>query len=130
MLDAGLKALAIGPITHEDHIDGLLTIGTRRDGFAKTLVDRRHALLASNNTTSALLAEHLHARRQQVELRRLLGGLIAARTFYPVFQPIVDLASGEVVGYEALTRFESGQRSDPLSHMVERLWVVTDRHLA
>jgi EAL domain-containing protein (putative c-di-GMP-specific phosphodiesterase class I) len=112
MLHAGLKAMAIGPITHGDHIDGLLTIGTRQDGFAKTLVDRRHALLASNNTTSALLAEHLHARRQQVELRRVLGELIAARTFYPVFQPIVDLASGEVVGYEALTRFESGQRPD------------------
>jgi PAS domain S-box-containing protein len=112
MLNAGLKAMAIGPITHGDHVDGLLTIGTREDGFAKTLVDRRHALLASNNTTSALLAEHLHARRQQVELRRVLGELIAARTFYPVFQPIVDLASGEVVGYEALTRFESGQRPD------------------
>lgn len=112
MLNAGLKAMAIGPITHGDHVDGLLTIGTRQDGFAKTLVDRQHALLASNNTTSALLAEHLHARRQQVELRRVLGDLIAARAFYPVFQPIVDMASGEVVGYEALTRFESGQRPD------------------
>jgi EAL domain-containing protein (putative c-di-GMP-specific phosphodiesterase class I) len=30
----------------------------------------------------------------------------------PVFQPIVDLESGEHVGYEALTRFESGQRPD------------------
>ena len=112
MLNAGLKAMAIGPITHGDHVDGLLTIGTRQDGFAKTLVERRHALLASNNTTSALLAEHLHARRQQVELRRVLGELMAARTFYPVFQPIVDLASGGAVGYEALTRFESGQRPD------------------
>jgi EAL domain-containing protein (putative c-di-GMP-specific phosphodiesterase class I) len=29
-----------------------------------------------------------------------------------VFQPIVDLVSGETVGYEALTRFDSGQRPD------------------
>ena len=112
MLNAGLKALAIGPITHGDHVDGLLTIGTSQEGFAKTLVDRRHALLASNNTTSALLAEHLHTRRTQYELRQEVGELIAARTFYPVFQPIVDLQSGEAVGYEALTRFESEQRPD------------------
>ena len=29
-----------------------------------------------------------------------------------MFQPIVDLESSEVVGYEALTRFDSGQRPD------------------
>jgi EAL domain-containing protein (putative c-di-GMP-specific phosphodiesterase class I) len=29
-------------------------------------------------------------------------------TFFTVFQPIFDLASGEVVGYEALTRFADG----------------------
>ncbi|HEY5276023.1 MAG TPA: EAL domain-containing protein, partial [Coriobacteriia bacterium] len=33
-------------------------------------------------------------------------------SFHPVFQPIVDLASRDVVGYEALTRFDSGQRPD------------------
>jgi len=32
--------------------------------------------------------------------------------FHPVFQPIVDLASGAVVGYEALTRFVDGTRPD------------------
>ncbi len=30
-------------------------------------------------------------------------------TFFTVFQPIIDLASGEPVGYEALTRFADGQ---------------------
>ncbi len=112
MRDIGLKAMAIAPITHGDHVDGLLAIGTRRDDFAKILVERRHTLVASSTTSSALLAERLHARRYEVELRRMLGEVIASRLFHPVFQPIVDLASGEVVGYEALTRFESGQRPD------------------
>ena len=112
MRDIDLKAMAIGPIRHEDHVDGLLVIGTREDDFAKTLVERRHTLLASGNTSSALLAERLHARRFEVELRRMLGEVIAARSFHPVFQPLVDLGSGDVAGYEALTRFESGQRPD------------------
>ena len=32
--------------------------------------------------------------------------------FYPVFQPIVDLAGGELVGYEALTRFAGEMAPD------------------
>jgi PAS domain S-box-containing protein len=112
MRDIGLKAMAVGPITHGDHVDGLLVIGTRQDDFAKTLVERRQTLLASGNISSALLAERLHARRKEVELRRSLGDVIAGRAFHSVFQPIVDLVFGEVVGYEALTRFDSGQRPD------------------
>jgi EAL domain-containing protein (putative c-di-GMP-specific phosphodiesterase class I) len=35
-----------------------------------------------------------------------IGSIIAAQAFHPVFQPIVELASNEIVGYEALTRFD------------------------
>lgn len=37
------------------------------------------------------------------------SGVFEEYTFFTVFQPIVDLASGEPVGYEALTRFADGQ---------------------
>jgi PAS domain S-box-containing protein len=111
MESIGLKAIAIGPITHGDHVDGLLVIGTRQDEFAKTLVERRPALVDSS-TTSAILAERLHTRRREVALRESLGEVIAAQSFHPVFQPIVDLESGEAVGYEALTRFDSERSPD------------------
>jgi len=45
-------------------------------------------------------------------VRTALANLIATHAFRPVFQPIVDLATGEAMGYEALTRFDSGQRPD------------------
>jgi len=86
-------------------------IGTRQDEFAKTLVERRPALVDSS-TTSAILAERLHTRRREVALRESLGEVIAAQSFHPVFQPIVDLESGEAVGYEALTRFDSERSPD------------------
>jgi len=38
-------------------------------------------------------------------------------TFFTVFQPIVDLTSGDPVGYEALTRFADGQ--SPLASLAE-----------
>jgi EAL domain-containing protein (putative c-di-GMP-specific phosphodiesterase class I) len=44
--------------------------------------------------------------------RAALDHVIAVRAFHPVFQPIVELASGRTAGYEALTRFDSGQPPD------------------
>ncbi len=109
---AGLKALAYGPIVHGDHIGGCLQIGTFDERFARTLVEKMPAVISFSATSSALLAERLHRMYRQAELRRALASVLASRSFHPVFQPIVDLETGETVGYEALTRFDSGQRPD------------------
>jgi PAS domain S-box-containing protein len=109
---AGLKAVAYGPIVHGDHVGGTVVVGTYDEGFARTLVEHPSAFLFFSTTSSALLAERLHEMRRVVDLRRALASLLAARAFRPVFQPIVDLESGQVVGYEALTRFDSGRRPD------------------
>ncbi len=87
-------------------------IGTRDPAFARTLVDKMPLLVDFSTTPSALLAERLHAHRKAIELRNAVATIIADRAFHPVFQPIVELRSGEVVGYEALTRFDSGMRPD------------------
>lgn len=52
--------------------------------------------------------------RQRSELRadrRSLAAIIERNQFRPVFQPIVELSSRQVVGFEALTRFDDG--ADP-----------------
>lgn len=41
-----------------------------------------------------------------------LTAIIEQRAFHPVFQPIVDLETGAVVGFEALTRFDDQTRPD------------------
>jgi len=50
------------------------------------------------------IADRRQSTRERSELRRVL----ANRRFFPVFQPIVTLRTGDVVGYEALTRFVDG----------------------
>jgi len=107
-----LKAFAYGPITHGDQMVGCLTVGTADARFARTLVEKMPAIASFSTTSSALLADRMLAMRREAELRETLRATLASRSFRPVFQPIVDLESGEVVGYEALTRFESGQRPD------------------
>jgi EAL domain-containing protein (putative c-di-GMP-specific phosphodiesterase class I) len=44
--------------------------------------------------------------------RQPVGAILANRAFVPVFQPIVDIATGLVVGYEALSRFDGGSPAD------------------
>lgn len=109
---AGLIALAFGPIVHGAHVDGGVVIGTRDPAFGRTLVEKWATLIDFSTTPSALLAERLHGRRTEIALRGSVADILAGHTFRPVFQPIVELATGEVVGHEALTRFHSGQRPD------------------
>jgi EAL domain-containing protein (putative c-di-GMP-specific phosphodiesterase class I) len=45
-------------------------------------------------------------------LRRSITDTLEFQSFQPVFQPIVELATGEIVGHEALTRFATDQRPD------------------
>lgn len=45
---------------------------------------------------------------------RLLEGCIARRAFHLVYQPIVSLADGEILGYEALVRCDRVELKNPL----------------
>ena len=109
---SGLKALAFGPIGHSDHVEGVLALGTLDEHFAQMVVEKMPGIISFSTTLSALLGERLHAVRLKGDLHERIAASIAARAFHPVFQPIVDLETREVVGYEALTRFDSGQRPD------------------
>jgi PAS domain S-box-containing protein len=112
LTEAGLRAFAFGPIVHGDHADGGAVIGTRDEQFARALVDKLPGIVAFGTTSSAMLGERLHASRQHTLLHREIAQLVAARGFHPVFQPIVDIATREVAGYEGLTRFDDGRSPD------------------
>lgn len=75
--------------------------------------------VARDVTERKLEEERLHApamalARRQVESIDRIQAIIDAGAFMPVYQPIVDLATGDAVGFEALTRFADGSRPDQL----------------
>ncbi len=109
---AGLAALAYSPIVQGDSVLGVLMVGTRQADFARTLVEKMPGMVAFGSTATALLGERLRAHQQRHGDRAGLAAILAAGSFHPVFQPIIDLDSELVVGYEALTRFDSGLRPD------------------
>jgi EAL domain-containing protein (putative c-di-GMP-specific phosphodiesterase class I) len=109
---AGLRALAYAPIVHGGQILGVVVLGTFGEAYVHTLVEQMPGIVSFSATSSALLGERMHARREERKRHDALEDAITARAFHPVFQSIVDLETGETMGYEALTRFDSGQRPD------------------
>lgn len=106
----GVSAIASLPIVGAEGQVGILVIGTATGGVA-SLIPRMPSLIEFGALATALLADPLAARQTAAARQRELWDLIGARAFDPVFQPIVELSSGAVVGYEALTRFHD--KADP-----------------
>jgi EAL domain-containing protein (putative c-di-GMP-specific phosphodiesterase class I)/DNA-binding response OmpR family regulator len=105
-------AMAIIPLRTSTSILGALVVGTQVDDGITFLAGRLPVLESFGAVASALLATAILARQQRGEIRRELESVLADRTFEPVFQPILDLGSGRIVGHEALTRFRDGIRPD------------------
>jgi EAL domain-containing protein (putative c-di-GMP-specific phosphodiesterase class I)/CheY-like chemotaxis protein len=66
-------------------------------------------------TVALLLGQALSDGHRTRESRTQVERTIASEAFEPVFQPIVAIATGEVLGYEALTRLASG---DPIVRLL------------
>lgn len=70
----------------------------------------RNAHLAAE--VASLRALEVSERRRMEHLRRHVRAIVSKDAFAPVFQPIVRLDDGQLVGYEALTRFANGVSPD------------------
>jgi EAL domain-containing protein (putative c-di-GMP-specific phosphodiesterase class I)/DNA-binding response OmpR family regulator len=109
-------SLAAGaPIYAGDDLVGILTIGVTRNDGQSALVRRARLLAAAidyanimSTTAGAAFADRRHEAAARAGLRQVL----TANRFQSVFQPIVDLESRVIVGFEALTRFEDGTSPD------------------
>lgn len=105
-------AMAIIPLRTSVAMLGAIVVCTEAvDGI--TFLARRLPVLESfGAVASALLGPGILARQRRGEILRNLEDVLARSAFEPVFQPIVELATGRTVGHEALTRFHDGTRPD------------------
>jgi PAS domain S-box-containing protein len=110
LASGGGDLVAFAPIRVGEDVMGLLMVG---DG--PSLTDQP-ALIESVEEfaalTSSVLGPPLSERRRVRDARARISRILADHTFHPVFQALVDLESGDVSGYEALTRFDDGTAPD------------------
>jgi EAL domain-containing protein (putative c-di-GMP-specific phosphodiesterase class I) len=108
----GIMANAYAPIVMDGAPIGVLVTGSDQDDAVDRMTERLPALLEFSAISGALLAGAIADRL--VAATRLAGirSIISQAQFAPVFQPIVDLTTGRVCGYEALTRFRDGTAPD------------------
>jgi PAS domain S-box-containing protein len=108
----GMRGVAFAPIDNGDGPIGVVALGTRDPIAALRIDERLPAAIEFAAAARSLIAGPLASRAVRTASRRRVEAIIAADAFEPVFQPIVNLMTGEAIGYEALTRFSDGTRPD------------------
>ncbi len=110
--ELGVTASGFAPVRHGQDLLGLLVItSSDPDGIAQ-LTETLPSVLEFAAVAGALVGPAMLDRTEVGRVRAHIAGILATGAFHPVFQPIVELGTGKTVGYEALTRFDSGQRPD------------------
>lgn len=105
---AGLVAAAYAPIHGPTSLVGLLVIGTSLPAVATGIGDQFPTLLSFAAIAGALLGETHEQHHRIGAAIAVVQAIIADEAFEPVFQPVVELGTRRLVGYEALTRFADG----------------------
>jgi EAL domain-containing protein (putative c-di-GMP-specific phosphodiesterase class I)/DNA-binding response OmpR family regulator len=113
--NANLDLVASAPIFSGDDLVGMLSIGGDADP-SRSARDRSARLLSAAidyaSVLSAVAGASIAGRLEATAQRDRLETVLEERAFHPVFQPIVAVETRDVVGYEALTRFDDGARPD------------------
>ena len=110
--EIGIKAVAHAPIRHGGALVGYLTVTSAEAAAVEQLTESLPALLEFAGVSGALVGPAVEELTQIGRVRDRITRTIRLRAFRPVFQPVVDVATGSVVGYEALTRFADGSAPD------------------
>jgi EAL domain-containing protein (putative c-di-GMP-specific phosphodiesterase class I) len=119
-VEHGIAALAVAPIHSLDRLTWILVLGKNPAGGFATRTDLARLLGSAIDYASVLgvaVRSSVGARRDVEATQARLRGILEWRAFHPVFQPIVELPSRAIVGYEALTRFADGVA--PLERFLE-----------
>jgi EAL domain-containing protein (putative c-di-GMP-specific phosphodiesterase class I) len=105
---SGVRTVAYWPLQAVGEPLGVVAVGTRAPIEPDMFRGRLLGVSEIGTVASALLVPTLDERNRIASIRSEIQAIVQGRTLSPVFQPVVDLASRAVVGYEAFTRFHDG----------------------
>lgn len=112
VMGTGIEAVTIAPVRWKGDVIGIMATGSR-DRVGVSFTPSRLPLYEElGSFAGGLVGTQAEAARHLDSSRRSIRAIVEHRSFHPVFQPVIDLASGATVGFEALTRFADGRPPD------------------
>ncbi len=108
----GVHSVACAPVRHSQALIGLLSIYSVGSVPEFAVTEALPALAEFANLAGAVIGRDVIERTNAGRGRERIAAIIREHSFGPVFQPIVELATNRIVGYEALTRFSDGSSPD------------------
>jgi hypothetical protein len=128
---AGISTTAYVPLVHEGHLLGVLGVGQGETTGGRATISEEFPILVdvAEHATTALgpLLADAEARATESEI---IDTVLKRRLYWPVFQPIRDLSTGEIRGYEGLSRFDAPVSTAHLFHQAVILNRLRDLEIA
>jgi PAS domain S-box-containing protein len=125
----GLRTIAYAPLRGPGGLIGIVAMAIH-DGARQAFIEQLPVLTTLASILGTLLAPGLEVRNRADDARAMIQAVLDASAFTPSFQPIADLRSGEVVGYEALSRFASGTPPDVTFGLADRCGLGVELEIA
>jgi EAL domain-containing protein (putative c-di-GMP-specific phosphodiesterase class I) len=107
---AGLRSIAAYALGNGPHPAGMLLVGSRHPSGRLALQEA--TLVQAGAITGLVIGPQLAERQRLQGLRQEIRQVARGTGISSVFQPIRRLATRELVGLEALTRFQDGRPPD------------------
>ena len=107
-----VAGVVVAPLRWNDTNIGVLALATRDEHTARNFSHRLAAFDQLGSYAGSFFGAQIESQRHRESLHAKIRDIIDRQAFTPVFQPFVELATDRIVGYEALTRFDHGQRPD------------------
>ena len=126
----GLHTAVYAPLKGSHGVVGLIGFGAHDPANAGQIIARLPALATFGAIIGALVAPGIEARHREDDARASVQTILDTGAFSPFFQPIVDLRTGTVVGYEALSRFSDRTRPDTVFGMAVRAGLGIELEIA
>jgi EAL domain-containing protein (putative c-di-GMP-specific phosphodiesterase class I) len=122
---AGISTTAYVPMVHEGRLLGVLGVGQGEASGGRATISEEFPILVevAEHATTAL-GPRLADSEARATASEILDTVLQRHLYWPVFQPIRELSSGEVVGFEGLSRFDAPVSTAHLFHqavMMNRL---------
>jgi len=106
--DLGVQATAYAPVRHGGQLIGLLIASSAEADAISLLTEHLPAIFEFAGIAGVLVGPSMVTLTETGFAREAIQQIVRDQAFEPFFQPIVDIATGAHVGFEALTRFTNG----------------------